>query len=57
MQVKWTKERKVRKIKTSIKHGFTLTLSSGCFTTLSLRNLVGMNPWTPLSNLLRTPMA
>lgn len=35
----------------------TFTLSSGCLTTLSLRNLVGMNPWTPLSNLVRTPIA
>ena len=35
----------------------TLTLSSGCLTILSLRNLVGTKPVTPLSRRQRTPMA
>lgn len=35
----------------------TFTLSSGCLTTLSERNLVGMKPMTPLSRRVLTPIA
>lgn len=35
----------------------TLTRSSGCLTTLSERNLVGMKPITPLSRRVLTPIA